>query len=63
MKTYQIKNLQDKIAKQEGVIKLIERSMKREGMPAWKSAQLEEKLAKEIRVLNLMVTTLERRAC
>jgi hypothetical protein len=37
--------------------------MKREGMPAWKSAQLEEKLAKEIRVLNLMVTTLERRAC
>jgi hypothetical protein len=62
MKTYQIKNLQDKIAKQEGIIKTIERGMKREGIAAWNLAQLKEKLAKEIRVLNLMVSTLERRA-
>jgi hypothetical protein len=62
MKSYQIKNLQDKIAKQEGIIKLIEKSMKREGIPAWKAVELEGKLEKEINVLNYMIATLERRA-
>jgi hypothetical protein len=62
MKTYQIKNLEAKIAKQEGIIEVIKRGMKREGMAAWRMAQLKETLAKEIRVLNLMVSTLERRA-
>jgi hypothetical protein len=62
MKTYQIKNIEAKVAKQEGIIKLIEKAMQREGMPAWKSVELEGKLEKEIRVLNYMISTLERRA-
>lgn len=60
MKTYQIESLKAKIAKQEGIIKVIKGGMTRSNMPAWKKAQYEEKLAKEIRVLNYMIATLER---
>jgi hypothetical protein len=49
-----MKNLNEKIAKQEGIIEVIKGGMKRVGMPAWKKAQYEACLAKEIRVLNYM---------
>lgn len=62
MKAYQIKNLKEKIAKQEGIVALIEKSASRTNIPAWKVAQLNEKLAKETSVLNYMIATLER-AC
>jgi hypothetical protein len=60
MKTYQIESLKARIAKQEGIIEVIKGGMKRANMPAWKKAEYQTRLAKEIRVLNYMIATLER---
>jgi hypothetical protein len=60
MKAYQIKNLEAKIKKQEGVIELIKKSLNREGLKSYQVKSLNEKLQKEINVLGLMVKTLNK---
>ena len=62
MKAYQIVNLEVRILKQEDVIKAIKRNLTFAHIKPWRKAQLEELLAKEIRVLNAMTATLERRS-
>lgn len=54
MKAYQVNNLLAKIEKQEGIIKAIERNLNFEGIKAYKAKQLNERLQKEINVLNYM---------
>jgi|APAga8741244001_1050109.scaffolds.fasta_scaffold07151_2 hypothetical protein len=61
MKAYEIKELKERIAKQERLIKVIERSF---DLPSYQKPydqqELRTRLDKETRVLNRMVATLER---
>jgi uncharacterized coiled-coil protein SlyX len=54
MKAYQIKNLQERIANQEATIKGIERNLQFAHIKPYRKIELENRLAKEVRVLNLM---------
>jgi hypothetical protein len=49
-----MRNLNEKIKKQEGIIEVVKGGMNRTNMPAWKKVEYQTRLAKEIRVLEYM---------
>jgi hypothetical protein len=60
MKAYQIKNLEAKIQKQEGIVKAIKRNLSFENLKAYQVKGLKEKLQTEMNVLVLMNKTLNK---